>query len=195
MALMLPTDFEGVSIEPTLITARNELVPAFGGPMQRRNRMGARYQLRVKIEPLEIEDAYEWADIDAESEVCVFAIPQPGLETGTPGLPRVRGAGQAGANIVLDGLTPSYAVRKNQWLTIVTAGQRYCYRSRSDVIASATGVLTLPLRTMLRVPPADNDVILLGQPEMEGFCTPDEGCWAIDGNHLIAPGFTIKERE
>lgn len=196
MSIQLPRNFEGVSIEPMLITARNELIPAYGGPDQRRNRMGSRYALKVKLEPLEIEDANEWDDLDTEDQTCIFAIPQPGFDTGAPGhANRVMGSGQAGASINLAGLTPHYAFRKRQWLTVITDGQRYCYRSSAEAIANEDGEITIPLRTMLRVPHLDNDPVLIGEPEMEGFVTVDEGAWAIDGNHLVQLGFTIKERE
>lgn len=191
----LPTVFSGVSITPSLITARNSLVPAFGGPEQRRNRMGSRYQLKVQLEPMPIEDANEWADLDDEAETCLFVIPQPGIETGTPGSPRVSGGGQAGASIVLDGLTPYYAIGKNWWISVVTGEQHFCYRARFQAIADGNGNLTIPLRTMLRKPPADNDVVEIAEPRMEGFVTVDDDAWMIDGNHLISLSFTIKERE
>jgi hypothetical protein len=191
----LPTVFSGVSITPTLITARNDLVPSFGGPEQRRNRMGSRYQLKVQLEPMPIEDANEWADLDDEAETCLFVIPQPCIDTGTPGAPRVNGAGQSGSSLVVNGVTPHYALGKNWWISLVSGGQHFCYRVRSEAIADASGNLTIPLRTMLRKPPADNDVVEIAEPRIEGFVTVDEGAWMIDGNHLISLGFTIKERE
>jgi len=195
MSYALPTDFAGVSITPSLITARNDLVPVFGGPEQRRNRMGSRYQLKVKLEPLSPEQAAEWDDIEDEVETCLFEIPQPDFDTGSPGSPLVNGSGQSGANLILDGLTPQYVIRKRQWLTVVTGGQHFCYRARAEVVVNGSGQVTVPLRTMLRKPHADNDVVLIAQPIMEGFVTVDEDAWMIDGNHLISLGFTIKERE
>ena len=195
MSIMLPDPFRGVSIEPSLNTARNNLGPAFGGPEQRRNRMGSRYALKVKLEPQTPEQANEWADLDDEVDTCIFAIPQPGLEIGAPGSPLVNGASQAGANIIVDGLTPNYVIRKNQWLTIVTGGQHFCYRARSETVANGSGQATIPLRTMLRKPPANNDPVLIAQPLLEGFVTVDEGSWMIDGNHLLSLSFEIKERE
>ncbi len=191
----LPTVFSGVSITPTLITARNSIVPAFGGPEIRRNRMGSRYQLKVQLEPMSPEEANEWADLDDETETCLFVIPQPGIETGTPGAPRVNGAGQSGSSLIVDGLTPHYAVGKNWWISVITGGHHFCYRVRNQVIANSSGQLTIPLRTMLRKPPADNDVVEIAEPRMEGFVTVDEDAWMVDGNHLISLSFTIKERE
>lgn len=196
MANILPSTPGALSIEPELITARNNLVPAFGGPEQRRNRMGSRYALKVRLEPMIYEDAQDWADLDDETDTCVWTIPQPDLDIGAPGTPLVAGADQAGANLDLDGLTPHYVFRKNQWITVITDGQRYCYRVRSETIAGADGTVTVPLRTMLRVPPADNDTVEVAQPKIEGFVTVDEGAWRIDGeDRLIRLSFTIKERE
>lgn len=191
----LPTVFSGVSITPTLITARNDLVPSFGGPEQRRNRMGSRYQIKVELEPMTPEEANEWADLDDEAETCLFVIPQPGIDTGTPGQPRVNGAGQSGANLIVDGVTPHYAIGKHWWVSVITDGQHYCYRVRNQAIANADGQLVIPLKTILRKLHADNDVVEIAEPRIEGFVTLDEGAWMVDGNHLISLAFTIKERE
>lgn len=195
MSRILPTDFMGVSVSPTLITARNSIVPAFGGPEQRRNRMGSRYSLKVQLEPMAPMDADEWADLDDETETCVLVIPQPGIDVGVPGSPIVAGAGQAGANLAVSGLTPHYIVRKHQWLTVETGGQLFCYRARDYVVAAADGTATIALKTMLRKPPADGDTVDLAVPRIEGFVTLDADAWKVDGNHLISLAFEIKERE
>lgn len=195
MANVLPTTPGAIVSNPRLISASNDLAPAWGGPEQRHNRPGSRYQIDVEIEPQPQDDANEWGDIDDESETCILVIPQVDYDAGTPGSPKVKGAGQTGANIILDGLTPYYVIRKHWWLTIVTGGQLYTYRARSTMVADENGEVTLPLRTMLRVPHADNDVVELVDPRIEGFVTVSDDCWRVDGDQLVRLKFTIKERE
>tara|TARA_R110002051_G_scaffold161835_7_gene233464 strand:- start:31 stop:618 length:588 start_codon:yes stop_codon:yes gene_type:complete len=195
MANVLPTTPGAISAEPTLVSGAGKLSPANRGPEQRRNRAGARYEWKVEIEPQSQEDANEWADIDDESDTCILVIPQVDYDAGTPGAPLVNGGAQSGANIILDGLTPYYVIRKNWWLTIITGGQRYTYRARAETVVDASGAVTLPLRTMLRVPPADNDVVELVNPTVEGFVTPSDGCWRVDGDQLVRLKFTLRERE
>ena len=157
--------------------------------------MGSRYAWDFEMPPQRYEAAQDWSDIDSEGETCVMPIPQPGVDTGAPGLPRVNGAGQSGSSIVLDGLTPQYVFRRNWWLSVVTGGQRFCYRGRAEVVANGSGQMTIPLRTMLRVPHADNDVVEIAEPKVEGFVTPAPDAWAMGPDGLVRLAFSIKEVE
>lgn len=195
MALSLPIWPSPAKMTPRLVTARNDLSPAFGGPTNRFSRMGSRYALDVEMPPMRYIDALDWADLEDEADTCVMLIPQPGLDTGSPGVPRVNGAAQAGSSLILDGLTPHYALRKHQWLTVTTGGQMFNYRAKSAVVADAAGNLTVPLRTMLRVPPANNDVVEIAEPKIQGYVTVTEDAWSVDAAHIVALTFTITERE
>ena len=195
MALSLPIWPAPARMVPRLVSARNDLAPAFGGPTNRFARMGSRYALDVEMPPMKNVDAQDWADIDDEAATCILIIRQPGIDTGSPGIPRVNGGSQAGSSLILDGLTPHYALQKNQWLTVTTGGQMFSYRAKSAVVADASGNLTVPMRTMLRVPPANNDVVEIAEPKIEGYVTVTEDAWSVDSAHIVALTFSITERE
>lgn len=195
MALSLPIWPAPARMVPRLLTARNDLSPAFGGPTNRFARMGSRYALDVEMPPMKNIDAQDWADIDDEAATCILLIPQPGIDTGAPGSPLVNGGSQAGSSLILNGVTPQYALRKNQWLTIITGGQRFSYRAKSAVVADAAGNLVVPLRTMLRVSPTNNDVVEIAEPKIEGYVTVTEDAWSVDSAHIVALTFSITERE
>lgn len=194
MAIALPDTPGPVTMTPRLVNSRLEMRPAFGGDLQRINRMGDRYAFDVEMPPMRDVDAQDWGDIDDRSETVTLLVRQPGRMIQPQGAPRVNGAGQAGSSIILDGLTPQTVIRKRQWLNITTGGRLYLYRAKSEVIANASGQVTVPLQTMLRRAHTDNDVVELEEPRIEGFATPTEDCWAIDLAGLVRPAFTIEER-
>jgi hypothetical protein len=184
-----------VSMVPRIVSGRAEMRPAFAGDLLRLNRMGDRYAFDVELPAMRDVAAQEgWGDLDDRDATLTLLIPQPGRIVQPQGLPRVNGAGQSGSSLILDGLTPQTVIRKRQWLNVTTGGRLFLYRAKSEVVANASGQVTVPLQTMLRRSPSDNDVVELEQPRIEGFATPTEDCWAIDVAGLVRPAFTIEER-
>lgn len=181
---------------PRLFSSANMMTPAFGGPDQRQGRMGSRYAIDVEMPPLSYEAAQDWADIDDEEATVVMEIDQPDLDVGEPGAPVVDGSGQLGRVLKLRGFTPGYGFRKNQWLSILIGQQRFAYRARAVATADDQGRMTLPLRTLLRLPAGDNATVEVKTPKIEGYPTPTEDCWSVDAeDRQVNLAFTIKERE
>lgn len=190
--LILPTDPAPSNMVIGLVTAKNTLAPAFGDGEQELVRKGSRYALTFQMPPMSYVTSMDWDDLMAEGDTVVMKVHQPGFDTGAPGTPRVNGAGQSGSSLVIDGLTNGYVIRKGQFLSVVTSGRRFLYRARSSVTAS-DGSATVPLRTMLRFPPSDNDVVEIAQPMIEGFVR-DLGEWSVGVNRLVGLQFTVRER-
>lgn len=191
-ALVLPTDPAPANMSIALISAKNVLAPAFGDGEQELLRKGSRYALTFQMPPTRYVTSMEWDDLMAEGDTVVMKVHQPGFDTGAPGTPRVNGAGQSGSALVIDGLTNGYVVRKGQFLSVITQGRRFLYRAKSNVTVSG-GAATVPLRTMLRFPPADNDVVEIAQPMIEGFVR-DLGEWSVGVERLVGLQFTVRER-
>ena len=194
MALALPDWPYPAALVPRLVSGRAGLRPAWGGDVQRLNRGGSHYAVEVSLPVQTYTDAQEWSAIDSENETVTLQMVQPGLDTGAPGAPKVKGASQSGSSILLDGLTPAYPIRRRQWLSISTGGRLYLYRAKSEAVTATNGEVTVQLETMLRVSPADNDVVELAAPRIEGFATVPEDAWAIDTAGQVALSFTIEER-
>jgi len=179
---------------PRLVTGRAELRPAFGGDLQRLNRVGSRFAIDVTLPVMTYAAAQAWSDINDETDTVTMQIVQPGLNTGSPGTPLVNGAGQSGTTLILDGLTPHYVLRKNQWISVSTGGRLYAYRVKTEVAASAGGAVSVVLTTMLRVSPADNSPVQIAAPRIEGFATVPDDAWATNTAGHVALSFTIEER-
>jgi len=136
----------------------------------------------------------DWDDLMAKGDTVLMRVFQPGLVIPNPGAPLVKGAGQAGTSLVIDGLPNGYVIRKGQFMSVVSAGQRFLYRTKAAATANGSGEVTVQFRTMLRRPPNDNDVVEIAQPMIEGFVR-DLGEWAVGVERLVGLQFTVRERE
>ena len=126
-------------------------------------------------------------------ETVRVPIPQPGIDPGAPGSVRIKGAGQSGTEVEMDGFTPYFALRKGWFLTIETSGAERAYLVCEEVIADAAGEATVTLWPMLHVQPADNDTVEIAEPYLVGLI--DEG-----GDHesgllpaVTLDSFTVEE--
>lgn len=191
--LTLPTDPAPAKMSFVLISAANVLNPSFGGAETELLRKGDKYALTFFMPPMTYVQSMEWDDLSGKGDTVLMRVFQPGLVISNPGTPLVKGAGQAGTSLVIDGLPNGYVIRKGQFLSVVSAGQRFLYRAKASA-TSVAGTATIPLRTMLRRPPNDNDVVEIAQPMIEGFIR-DLGEWTVGVERLVGLQFTVRERE
>lgn len=191
--LVLPTDPAPANMGIAMITAKNVLAPAFGDGEQELLRKGSRYALTFQMPPMRYVTSMNWDDLMTEGDTVVMKVHQPGLDTGAPGAPRVNTSGQSGRIIALKGMTPGYVIRKGQFLSIITQGRRFLYRAASAALVLENSQANVLLRTMLRFPPADNDVVEIAQPMIEGFVR-DLGEWSVGVDRLVGLQFTVRER-
>jgi hypothetical protein len=192
--LTLPTDPAPAKMGIALISAANTLVPAFGGAEQELLRKGDKYALTFSMPVMTYVQSMDWDDLMGKGDTVLMRVFQPGLVIPNPGAPLVKGAGQAGTSLVIDGLPTGYVIRKGQFMSVVSAGQRFLYRTKTAATANGAGEATVQFRTMLRRPPNDNDVVEITQPTIEGFVR-DLGEWAVGVERLVGLQFTVRERE
>lgn len=177
-----------------MVRAVNDLSPSFAGADQQIRRKGSRYALTFTMPSLTYSDAMSWmTDLAAEGDTVVMEVCQPGFAVGNAGTPRVNGAGQAGAVLSIKGLPAGYVVRKGQFFSVISSGQRYLYRAAQNTTASAGGVASVALQTMLRRPPNADDVVEIAAPMIEGFVR-DFADPEVTVDHEVVLAFTIRER-
>jgi hypothetical protein len=168
-----------------------ELTPGLGGMVQRINRMGSRYALDVELPPLPEEPDGRLLTTklrQAKQEGALFPFPQPSLHIGSPGAPVVDGTGIAGTTLPLRGLTPHYAIRAGQFMSVITAGRRYLYAAAAQAIADASGSVTVTIAPMLRAEPTDGDIVEIGKPMIEGWL----GAGDLEHEMMLEPYFGIR---
>ncbi len=196
MSITLPTDPAPRMVTPRLITARSEIRPAFGGSIQRRERMGSRWAFDFVLPPMSAALNLDWINLLAEADTCIMNIPEIGITVGSPGTPLVNGAGQSGSSLIVDGLTPGYTVAKGKRISFTVSGLIYSYQTTAAVTADGSGNATLAIRPMLRASPADNTAIDINPAKVEGYATVPDGGFSIGMNRLAEGlGFTIEERK
>jgi len=193
--VVLPDSPGPVSQEWRLLDFGTRLQPPTGGPVQILNRFGARYQVQVALPPMTGELAAQWiaALTKGVRDGVRWKLRQVGLELGLPGAPLVAGAGQAGFTLNIDNVTPNVAIGDGRMIAIITGGQRYVYMTASPVNASNTGTAALSLVSPLRVPPADNDVVEIGAPSIEGVLEEGGFGWSINAARHYGLAFSITE--
>lgn len=194
MPLLLPNEPGPASMAIGMVRTSNDLSPAFGGADQQIRRKGSRYALAFTMPPMDYVDAMPWmADLGAEGDTVVMEVYQPGLVIPPAGTPAVNGTGQAGALLSIKGLPAGYVIRKGQFFTLIQQGQRYLYRAAQTATANGSGVVSVPLQTMLRRPPTDGDVVEIEVPKIEGFVRNFDDP-EVEQDHLVILTFTVRER-
>lgn len=195
MPVTLPTCPPALDYTPRLISARLDLAPAFGGPLQRRGRLGSRWAFDIRLDNMRAETAREWEMLEVEDDTVVWSIPQPGLVIGSPGSPVVNGAGQSGSQLAVSGFSGGYTMRRGQWLSIVIGGRRYLYRCRVQTSADGSGNMIIPIRPMLRVQPTNGAVVEVADPKIEGWVQGFGGPnIRRRGGMVLGASFTVEER-
>ena len=196
MSVTLPTSPAPRSITPRLITARAELRSAFGGSVQRINRLGSRWAFDVELPPMTHAAALDWVDLLTEADTAILNLPEPGITIGSPGTPLVNGSSQTGSSLVTDGWTNGYVIPKGKWFSVSVSSLLYLYQTTAAVTASGAGAATLTVRPMLRASPADNAALNVNPATVEGFVSVPDGAFGISVNRLVEGlTFTLEERK
>lgn len=183
--------------EPYLRDFGTILTPFLGGPEQRINRLGTRFGLRVTLPPMPTRDKaliIQSRLLRAREDRLRMEWVQPDFDTGTPGAPLVSATVASGTSIPLKGLTAGYTVKEGQMLSIVKGGRRYVHMFAADGQVAAGGALTATIWPMIRASLANNDVVEIAKPMIEGLVSPgDELSWQVSVDRLASFSFTIAE--
>jgi hypothetical protein len=174
-----------------------DISPSLGGPVQRINRLGNRYQLALAFPPVKSgAQAMLWTTRleQAKAAGVLYPVPLDGFATGSPGSPVVANATTGGTSVYLGGLTPGYALIVGQWLSLIHAGRRYLHRVTAAATADGTGHVTLSITPMLRTALSIGDVVEIAAPMIEGLIVG-----AIEWQAMLEPyttfAVTIAESE
>ncbi len=198
MTVPLPTLRPPKSATPRPLDFGAWQTPTGPGTAQRLERLGSRFAMDIVTGQLRwVEDRRAWisALLRGISDTVLYPVPQPGLTIGTPGMPRINGAGQAGQALILDGFSAGYTVSDGQFFSVVTGGQRFLYVATGDVFADGSGVATVSVWPPLRRSPADNDVCEFALPMIEGALSGGERGWTDERAHTVGLSLTITEIE
>lgn len=188
----LPRVASGVEWE--MVDFGGTLTGPLGGADQRVNRLGNRWRMVITLPPMRPAEAEAWAvDLARGLRTGVrMVVPEPDMPAGSPGPVQVNGAGQAGGTLSIDSGTPGHVIRKGKWFSILSAGRRYLHKVAAPLQLDGAGAGIVQLEPLLRVVPADNALVELALPMIEGLI--ERPSWAIDSRR-IAEGVTFAIRE
>jgi hypothetical protein len=170
-----------------------ESASAFGTNRQRFVRLGRHWRFSVTLPLLTQEQALSWSVLDSDTDTMVWSIPQGGLQAAGEGTPRVAGASQLGTTLDVDGLTVGYVVKQGAFISVTTSSRRYVYQVTAQATADGTGAAALSIQPPLRVSPADNDVVEIAAPKVEGLASRQPVSFGVL-HRVSGLSFTIEER-
>jgi len=127
-------------------------------------------------------------------DTVAFDWPLPDAGVGSPGAPLVKGAGQTGTSLVIDGFNVGYAIKDGQFFSLIQGGRRYLHMATADATASGAGEATVSFLPMLRVSPSDNAVVEFAQPKIEGLIQTDDVKAPLSIDHTVSLTFSIEEQ-
>lgn len=166
-----------------------------GGSLTPLTRAGDHWAIEIDVRALRTECGRELlADLvrGVANRVRV-PIPQPGVDTGAPGVPRVKGADQAGTSLVLDGLTPQYVIRKGWFFTLETAEGATAHIVAAETVVASNGEVTVSFWPELWLAPADNDLVEIAEPYLEGLVVDRGGQASSQIAAVLTDAFVIEE--
>lgn len=166
-----------------------------GGAIFWQGALGDRWMLPVETAMMKAEPDLRRALAlvsQAERLGGKIEIPQPDFNVGAPGTPTVAADTASGRTVPLTGLTPHYAIRAGQWVTIVVDGRGYLDEIVTPVVADASGEAEIELRNLIRKGLSEDDVVELGRPWIEGAVTVTRRA-PNDINRAGSFAFTITE--
>ena len=148
--------------------------------MQTFNWGGERWRLDFTPPPLTREQADEWTafSLSLDGMVGTFLAGDPsyvsprGVGGGTP---LVKGAGQTGKTLLIDGCPTSTTgwLRKGDYFQLGTGTSARLHKLIDDATTNGSGETTLEFRPALRTSPADNAAVVISSPK---------GLFRMDGN-------------
>jgi hypothetical protein len=192
----LPLDAIPNGATPGYVDFGGFLTPALGGRVQRIDRMGNRFKMAFTFPPFKAADLGRIVVsrlIRAKTEGIRLDVPMLGFKPGAVGYPLVDGAGQSGRTLTADGFTPHYAIREGQWFNHIQGDDCLLYNMDAAVMADASGEAELDLSPMLRIEPADNDVLNFAKPMIQGYVLGEEWRWEWNLAHHVGIEFEVEE--
>lgn len=194
MSIALPTTPGARSFHLDLLDWGGELRPGLGGAVQRINRIGMRYALKVELPPLlSRTNGRIWSSklTLAKQAGAIYNIPSDGMVIGNPGAPLVSAATSGGIVVPIKGMTPGYVVQEHQWISFYAFGRWFLHAMQAGTV-DGSGNFVANLLTPLRVPLALNNTTEISVPKIEGFLSDPVG-WDTMLEPYNSIGFTIGE--
>jgi len=128
---------------------------------------GMRWTAEFTLPPMSRDEAEDWQVflLQLNGMTGTFMLGDPFADEprgNWSGVPRVKGAGQSGQSLLLDGFVVGATVAPGDVFQI---GQRmYKYIGTTNAVANGSGEVTLDIWPRLRGTPADDEIVIVNNP-------------------------------
>ena len=197
MSVLFPSTPGPRAAVPAYLDWGAVLSSPLGGVDQKLNRLGDRFALDVTMPPMDsADDGAAWiaALIEGQKEGVIFPWPQ-GITISGSGALAVDGGGQAGTSLEVKSSTPGRKFLRGQFFSVIHGGRRYLHILTAAATADGAGSATFAVEPMLRVSYANNSVVEVDEPMIEGFLEGNAREWTLDMLMNVGLQFRIKEAE
>jgi hypothetical protein len=160
-------------------------------------RNGLRHALQFTMPNMPPSCGRAWLAAVAKSRQTAtpvrMAFTQPGDLVTVGTAPLVKGAGQTGNTLAIDGCTPGVTIEAGRAFSYEVSSRSYLFFTVADVTANGSGEASVQIDGLLmRAVPADNAPLAFAAPVIEGFI--EGGSWSTDGyGYMAFTDFTVRE--
>jgi hypothetical protein len=193
----LPTNVYPLDgLEWSVIGRGGLLRPLSGGRVQFQGRIGDMMACTGQLPPMDRDCAAAWVSAlfaQRRGQTVRWTLPAPYGLTGA-GTPRVNGADQQGSSLITDGWTVGFVIPDQTPFNVPDAdGRPYLHFTEGSVTANGSGQATLTFGPMLRIVPADNALIEVAAPKIEGWLNDAGVRWSVERLEFYSVPFAIGE--
>ncbi len=181
--------------QPLIFQNTTVLDPWNGTDIQRVDRLGDRFGFSFVTPKQPEETSPDWQAFVSNGLFGAVVV-MDWIEFGQPSrgynTPLVRGAGQAGSYLEIDGLPANQRIEPAKMFSIKDGNKRSIHQVRARVSADASGVANLHFWPMLPWSPSDNAVIELARPKLQGIMSTQQETAMFDINRHVQIAATVR---
>jgi hypothetical protein len=161
---------------------------------------GQMWQADVTLPPMKRADAEQWVAwlLSLRGQLGTFLLGDPlgATARGTPtGTPLVKGAGQTGGTLEIDGATSSVTnwLRAGDYIQLGSGSSARLHKVLQNVNSDGSGNVSLDIWPHIRTAPADNAAVTVSGAKGLFRLATNEQDWSIDAASIYGVTFSAME--
>lgn len=161
---------------------------------------GQMWQADVTLPPMKRADAEQWVAwlLSLRGQLGTFLLGDPlgATARGTPtGTPLVKGAGQTGGTLEIDGATSSVTnwLRAGDYIQLGSGSSARLHKVLQNATSDASGNVSLDIWPHIRTAPADNAAVTVSSAKGLFRLATNEQDWSIDAASIYGVTFSAME--
>lgn len=161
---------------------------------------GQMWQADISLPPMRRADAEQWIAwlISLRGHLGTFLLGDPlgCTARGTPtGTPLVKGAGQTGGTLEIDGASNSITgwLKAGDYIQLGTGSSARLHKVLADANSDASGNVTLDIWPHIRTAPADNAAVTVSNAKGLFRLSSNEQAWSINEASIYGISFGAME--